>query len=164
MHPLMRQAELMEQLVQTPEAQVNPPLLLDQGLRPPGRPLVTVQAIVSWRLVQQNVLQHLPPLRRQRLWHRPPFGREQRVKAAMQKPIAPLLQGLPADLLGAAHLRQGLAVPDRFQGQQPSPRTLLLMPVVPLLPLLPVLRHQTLQPDSAIHDTLPRGSSSEPQS
>jgi hypothetical protein len=77
----------------------------------------------------------------------------------MKKKVKPMFQGLQPNLLRSAHADQGLAIPDGFQGQQSPSWTLLFMPVIQLLPLLPVLGRQPLEADSAIHDTLPQGSS-----
>ena len=65
-----------------------------------------------------------------------------------------MFQGLQPNLLSSADADQGLAVPDGFQGQQSSPGTLFFMPVVQLLPWFSILGRQTLEADSAIHDTL----------
>jgi hypothetical protein len=75
----------------------------------------------------------------------------------MQIKVKPMFQGLQPNLLSSADADQGLAVPDGFQGQQSSPGTLFFMPVVQLLPWFSILGRQTLEEDSAIHDTLPQG-------
>ncbi len=121
MRPLVREPELMKQLIEPTESQVNPPLLLDQCLGEPGRPLISSQPIIRWRLVQHNKFQHLASGFRQHLGNGASFRGQQRVKAAMPIEVEPTLQGLPADLLRPADVGERLAVPDRFQCQQ-SPR------------------------------------------
>jgi hypothetical protein len=90
----------------------------------------------------------------------PPLAGEQRLEAAVQVGIQPVLQGLAMDLLRSAHVGESLAFPNRSQGQQSAPWTLGFVPVVQLLPLLQVAGRQALNPDSSIHDTLPSDASS----
>jgi len=59
MHLLMRESELMEQLIQASEPQVNAPLLLDHALRAPRGPLIAVDPIIGRGLVQHDVFQNL---------------------------------------------------------------------------------------------------------
>jgi hypothetical protein len=142
----------VEQPVQARLAQADPPLPLDQGLRPPGRPLVAVQAVVRRGLAQQDVAQHPPPRFRQRLRDAPPLRGHQRLEAPVQEHVHPVLQGLPPEVLARADLRHALAVPQPLDGQQAPPGALRLVPVVQLLPFLPVPGGQPLDADGAVHN------------
>ena len=64
MRALVREAELVEKLVNAPDPQMNPPLLLDQALRPLACPLVTVHSVIGGGLVKKDVMQDLAPLGR----------------------------------------------------------------------------------------------------
>jgi hypothetical protein len=80
-------------------------------------------------------MQDLAPLGREGLRDGPPFGGEEGIEAAMEVKVEPMFQGMPVDLLLAAHAGHGLPVPYRLQGQQPPPLAVSrLMPVIELLP------------------------------
>ena len=117
MGALVREAELVEKLVNAPKPQVDVPFLPDQALCPPACPLVTVQAIVGRRLVQEDVVQGLAPPGRQGLRDGPPLGGQEGIETAMKVKVDPTLQGVPVDILLPAHGGQGLPVPDRLQGR-----------------------------------------------
>ena len=134
MGTLVREAELVEKLVNAPKPQVEVPFLLDQALCPLAGPLVTVQALVGRKLVQQDVMQDLAASCRQCLRDGPPLGGREGIETAMKVKVDPMLQGVPVDILAPAHGGQGLPVPDRLQGRQPPPLALRLMPVAELLP------------------------------
>ncbi len=154
MRALVREAELVEKLLHAPDPQLDAPLLPDQALCQRACPLVAVQPIVGGRLVQEDVMQDLAPLGRQNLRDGPPLGGEQGIEAAMEVKVEPTLQGVPVDLLLAAHGGHGLPVPDGLQGQQPPPLALGLVPVVELLPQFPVFGGKALDADFSVHDTL----------
>ncbi len=77
----------MEKLVNAPNPQVNPPLLLNQALRPLACPLVTVHSVIGGGLVQQDVVQDLAPLGRQSLRDGPPLGGEEGIETAMKEKV-----------------------------------------------------------------------------
>ena len=87
MGTLVREAKLVEKLVNAPNPQVDPPLLLNQALCPLACPLVTVQAIIGRCLVQQDVVQDLALPERQSLRDGPPLRGQKGIETAMKEKI-----------------------------------------------------------------------------